>query len=164
MVVSMDFEIVDIEKDEETQVIIGHAGFIKSVEDLYEAVASSVPKVRFGIAFCEASGKRLVRSEGNDEALVKLAEKNAMAVGAGHSFIILMKDAYPINVANRIKVVDEVSRVMCATANQVQVAVVKTSKGRAIVGIVDGGQPLGIEGDEDRKERKELLRKIGYKL
>ena len=160
----MDFEIVDIEKDSETQAIIGHAGFIKSVEDLYEAVASSVPKVRCGIAFCEASGKRLVRSEGNDESLRKLAEKNAIAVGAGHSFIILMKDAYPINVANRIKAVDEVSRVMCATANPIQVAVVKTAKGRAIVGIVDGEQPLGVEGDDDRKERMELLRKIGYKL
>ncbi len=160
----MDLDIVDIEKDDETQVIIGHAGFIKSVEDLYEAVVSSVPKVRFGIAFCEASGKRLVRSEGNDKSLRKLAEKNAMEVGAGHSFIILMKDAYPINVANRIKVVDEVSRVMCATANPVQVAVVETKKGRAIVGIVDGGKPLGIEGDGDRKERKEMLRKIGYKL
>ena len=159
-----NIEMVKIEKSDEMQLIIGHAGFIKTVEDLYEAIVSSVPKVKFGIAFSEASGKRLVRSEGNDKGLVGLAERNMLAIGAGHAFIILMEDAYPINVVGRIKAVDEVSRVLCATANPVEVAVLKTSQGRAIIGIVDGSSPLGIEGESDRKERKDLLRNIGYKL
>jgi hypothetical protein len=134
------------------------------VEDLYEVLVGSVPQIKFGIAFCEASGKCLVRSEGNDESLKKVAIDNALKIGCGHAFIIFLKDAYPINVLNQIKNVPEVCRIFCATANSLYVIVAASGEGRGILGVIDGFSPKGIEQDEDIKWRKELLRKIGYKL
>lgn len=160
----VDIEVVDIEKDEDCQCIIGHAGFIKTAEDLYEALVSSSASIKFGLAFSEASGGCLIRGEGNDQELIRLAESNSMKIGAGHSFIILFKGAFPINVANSIKNVSEVSRVLCATANPVQCIVASTNQGRAVLGIVDGYSPKGIESDSDIKDRRDQLRKLGYKL
>lgn len=159
----MNFQVIDIEKDEDTECLIGQAGFIKTVEDLYECLISSTPTIKFGLAFCEASGKKLVRSEGNDDSLKELAEKNAMKIGAGHSFIILFKESFPINILNSVKGVQEVSNVYCATSNSLQVVVADTDKGRGIMGVVDGEKPLGIETEEDVKDRYDLLRKFGYK-
>lgn len=159
----MDIKCVDIEKPEDMNFILGHSHFIKTVEDLYEAVVQSVPAVKFGIAFCEASQDRLVRWTGNDEKLIELARKNAMNIGAGHSFIIFIEDAYPLNMLNAIKMVPEVCRVFCATANPVQVLVAETELGRGIIGVVDGLKPLGVETEKDITWRRELLRKIGYK-
>jgi len=159
----MDIKCVDIEKPEDMNFILGHSHFIKTVEDLYEAVVQSVPAVKFGIAFCEASQDRLVRWTGNDDKLIDLARKNAMKIGAGHCFIIFLEDAYPLNMLNAIKMVPEVCRVFCATANPVQVLVAETELGRGIIGVVDGLKPLGIETEKDIVWRKELLRKIGYK-
>ena len=159
----MEIEAVGIEKDEETQILIGHAGFIKTAEDLYEAMAGAVPSAKFGIAFAEASGKRLVRKEGNDEQLISLATKNMMKVRAGHSFMIMFKGAFPINAVNAIKPVSEVSNIYCATANPVQVLVARTEQGAAIIGIIDGSETVGIETEQDIGERRELLRKFGYK-
>jgi adenosine/AMP kinase len=137
--------------------------FIKTVEDLYEAMVNSVPTARFGIGFCEASQDRLVRVEGNDEELKNLAAKNTLAIGAGHSFLIIMKEAFPINVLSHIKQCPEVCRIFCATANPIEVLVVETEQGRGIVGVVDGSSPVGIETDEDITKRKSFLREIGYK-
>ena len=159
----MEIEAIGIDKDEETQIIIGHAGFIKTAEDLYEAMAGAVPSAKFGIAFAEASGKKLVRKEGNDEQLISLAAKNMMKVRAGHSFMIMFKDAFPINVVNAIKSVNEVSNIYCATANPVQVLVARTEQGASIIGVVDGNESAGVETEQDVKERRELLRKFGYK-
>jgi uncharacterized protein len=159
-----DIEIVDIAKDSDTQVIIGHAGFIKTAEDLYETMVSSVPGIKFGMAFAEASGPCLIRSEGNDPVLKKQAEENMMKIAAGHAFIIMMRNAYPINVVNSIKAVPEVARILCATANPVQVVIAKTGQGRAIIGIVDGSASKGVETDDDRAKRKKFLRDIGYKM
>ncbi len=159
----MEIEALEIEKDEETQIILGHAGFIKTAEDLYEAMAGAVPSMKFGIAFAEASGKRLVRTEGNDKKLQSLAAKNMMMIGAGHSFIIMFKGAFPINVINSIKSVSEVATIYCATANPVQALVVRTMQGASIIGVVDGNEALSIETANDVKERRELLRKFGYK-
>lgn len=159
----MDLECISISKDENTQIIIGHAGFIKAVEDLYEAMVNAVPNVKFGLAFAEASGPCLVRSDGNDDQLKKLAEENMLRIAAGHTFLILFKEAYPINISNSIKGVNEVTRVFCATANPVQVIVAKTGQGRAVIGVVDGYASKGIEGEEDRNKRKKFLRDIGYK-
>ena len=160
----VELSIVDIEKDAESQALIGHAGFIKTAEDLYEAVIGSAPGVKFGIAFVEASGPCLVRSEGNDTALKSLAEKNAIAIGAGHSFIILFKAAYPINVNNAVKSVPEVVNIYCSTANPVQLVIAMTEKGRSILGVVDGSAAKGLESDDDRAKRKKFLRDMGYKL
>ncbi len=160
----VDIEIVDIEKTNEIQCIIGHAGFIKTIEDLYETLVSSSNTIEFGVAFAEASGDCLIRSEGNNKELIKLAESNAFKIGAGHSFIILFRKAYPINVINSLKMVSEVSRIICATANPIQCMIVSTEKGRAIIGVVDGNQPQGIEKESDKMNRKKLLRDIGYKL
>lgn len=159
----MEIEAIGIEKDEETQIIIGHAGFIKAAEDLYEAMAGAVPSAKFGIAFAEASGKRLVRVEGNDEQLMSLATKNMMMARAGHSFMIMFKGAFPINVVNAIKSVSEVSNIYCATANHVQVLVVRTGHGASIIGVIDGSETVGVETEQDIRERRELLRKFGYK-
>jgi len=159
----MDIKYVEIEKPEDMNFILGHSHFIKTVEDLYEAVIQSVPAVKFGIAFCEASQDRLVRWTGNDEKLIELARKNAMNIGAGHSFIIFMENAFPLNMLNSIKMVPEVCRIFCATANPVQVLVAETGLGRGIVGVVDGLKPLGIETEKDITWRKEFLRKTGYK-
>ncbi|HPP45842.1 MAG TPA: adenosine-specific kinase [Methanomassiliicoccaceae archaeon] len=150
-------------KPQEANVIIGQAHFIKTVEDLYEALVSSCPGIRFGLAFCEASGDRLVRADGNDDALKAAAVDNALRIGAGHSFIILMMDAYPINVMRSVKDVPEVCTIFCASANEVEVLVAETELGRGIIGVVDGQTPLGVENDEHVKKRKELLRRIGYK-
>ena len=145
----MDIQTVTIDKPEQLNVILGQAHFIKTLEDLYEVLAGSSPQLRFGIAFCESSGPRLVRRAGNDEELTELAVRNARAVGAGHSFVVFLRDGYPLNVLNAIKQVPEVCRVICATANAVQVLVVETELGRGIVGVVDGESPLGVETDID---------------
>jgi len=157
---------IEIEKPPEINFILAQSHFIKSVEDLYEAMVN-VPNAKFGIAFCEASGKCLIRYDGNDEEMIQLAVKNAEKISAGHAFIIFMKGCYPINVLNAIKNVPEVCRIYCATANPTKVLIYETKIGeeigRAIVGIVDGYRSKGVESEEDKKERKEFLRKIGYK-
>ena len=153
-----------IDKPDELNLILGQAHFIKTVEDLHETLAGAVPQLRFGIAFCEASGPRLVRSSGNEPELVDLAVRNALAIGAGHSFVVLLREGYPVNVLNQVKAVPEVCRIYCATANPVQVIVAETDAGRGILGVVDGGSPLGVETDADVADRMELLRQIGYKL
>ncbi len=157
------FKVVDIPVPEGTNIIIGQSHFIKTVEDLYEALVTSTPSIKFGIGFCEASAKRLVRHDGNNEELRKLAAEAAYKIGAGHVFVVYIKDAWPINVLNALKHVQEVVTIYCATANPVQVIVAETNQGRALVGVVDGYTPLGIEKEEDIKERHEFLRKIGYK-
>ena len=160
----MESKVVRIDVPEGLNVILGATHFIKSVEDIYEALINSVPDIRFALAFCEASGKRLIRCEGNDENLIALASKNALELSCGHAFIIYLKNAYPINVLEKIKNVYEVCSIFAATANNLQVIVAETDQGRGILGVIDGFTPLGIESEEDRKERKEFLRKIGYKL
>ncbi len=160
----VELSVVRIDKPEEAQVIIGHAGFIKTAEDLYEALAGSVPGIKFGIAFNEASGPRLVRLEGNDDTLVDMAGRNALRIGAGHTFVILVLDAYPINVSNAIKGVSEVSNVFCATANAVSVIVASTGNGTSVIGVVDGSDAVALEKEYDKAERRAFLRKIGYKL
>ncbi|MCQ4344756.1 MAG: adenosine-specific kinase [Sulfolobales archaeon] len=160
---SVKIDVVRVEIPEGTNVIIGQSHFIKTVEDLYETLASSSPHLKFGIAFCEASGKRLVRWDGNDEELIKLAQKACLSIAAGHVFVIYIKNGYPINVLNRIKNVEEVVRIFAATANPLQVLVAETDQGRGVIGVVDGFTPLGVENEENIKERKELLRKFGYK-
>jgi adenosine/AMP kinase len=160
----MDFATVRIEKPETVNFILGQSHFIKTVEDLHEVLVSSVPGIKFGLAFAEASGKRLVRWAGTDEAMADLACKNALAIGAGHSFIIFLGEGFfPINVLNAVKSVPEVCRIFCATANPVEVLVAQTEQGRAILGVVDGESPLGIEDESDIQWRKDLLRKFGYK-
>lgn len=153
-----------IEKPADMNFILGHAHFIKTVEDLYEAIVQTNPSMKFGIAFCEASGPALVRFIGNEKRLVELAQTNAMTLGAGHSFIIFMEGGFPINILNTIKNVPEVCRIFCATANPVEVIVAETEQGRAILGVVDGLRTQGIETERDIAQRTELLRKIGYKL
>ena len=159
----MKTEIVEIEKSSDMNLILGQSHFIKTVEDLYEALVTSMPEIKFGLAFCESSGDRLIRSDGTDEGLIKLAEKNALKIGAGHSFIIFLKDSYPINILDRIKSVQEVCRIFAATANPLQVVIAETDQGRGILGVIDGENPRGVEGRENKKERREFLRKIGYK-
>ncbi len=160
----MEIKVVKIENPEELNVILGQSHFIKTVEDIHEALITSCPGIKFGLAFNEASGPCLVRYSGNDDELVKLAVKNAKNVGAGHFFIIFLKDAFPINVLNKIKMVPEVVRIFAASANPMEVVVYETEQGRAVLGVVDGFSPKGVEGKEDIKKRKELLRKFGYKL
>ncbi len=155
---------VRIEKPEGLNLILGQAHFVKTVEDLYEALVGTSPHLRFGLAFCESSGPRLVRRAGNDAELVELAVRNALAIGAGHSFVVFLREGYPVNVLNQVKQVPEVCRVYCATANPVEVVLAEMSQGRAILGVVDGGSPLGVETEADEAERHELLRAIGYKL
>jgi len=160
----MELKIVRVKTPEGCNMILGQSHFIKTVEDLYEAMVSSTPSVKFGLAFCESSGERLVRVEGNDEALKKVAAENALNIGCGHSFIIFLRDAYPINVLNELKRVPEVCTIFAATANPVEVIVAETELGRALLGVVDGEKPRGIEDEEGVKWRKGLLRQIGYKL
>ena len=162
---SAAFEIVmeEIENPEGLNFILGHSHFIKTVEDLYEVMAGAVPGAKFGIAFCEASGDCLVRLEGNDQDLVELAKTNALALGAGHSFIIFMRDCYPINVLNAVKGLQEVCTIYCATANPVQVILAQSAQGRGILGVIDGVSPKGTEGPGEVAERTALLRKFGYK-
>ena len=159
----MEITSVKIEAPPETNLILGQAHFIKTVEDLYEVLVSSVPDIKFGIAFCEASMERLVRSDGNDEELIKAAQDNALAIGCGHSFLIFIRNAFPINVLNSVKGVQEVCNIFCATANPVEVIIARTETGGGILGVVDGESPVGIETEKDVKERKTFLRTIGYK-
>ncbi len=160
----MELKVVDVKIPEGCNVIIGQSHFIKTVEDIHEAIAETVPGAKFGLAFCEASGPCLVRKSGTDEELVEKAVETAMEIGAGHSFVIFMKDMFPINVLNKIKNVSEVCRIFCATANPLQVIVAETERGRGILGVIDGEKPKGVESEEDVKHRKEILRKFGYKL
>jgi len=155
--------IIDVPVPEKTNVIIGQTHFIKSVEDIAEVVATSVPNAKFGLAFNEASGDRLVRFDGNDPKLVQLAIESAKRIGAGHVFVLYLRDAWPINILNQIKNVQEVAHVFCATANPVQVVVIETSQGRGVLGVVDGYTVVGVEKEEDKKKRIEFLRRIGYK-
>ncbi len=159
----VEFELVDVEIPKGTNVILGQSHFIKTVEDLYETIVESGMSIKFGLAFCEASMKRLVRSDGNDPELMKHAEKEALKIGAGHSFIIFMREGFPVNVVNRIQQVSEVTTLYTATANPLKVVIAKEGEQRGIMGVLDGMKPLGIEIDEDKKERGEFLRKIGYK-
>ena len=160
----MELSTVAIEKPDDMNVILGQAHFVKTVEDVYEALAGVSPHLRFGLAFCESSGPRLVRRAGNDPELVELAVRNALAVGAGHSFVVFLRDGFPVNVLNQLKLVPEVCRIFCATANPVEIVVGETAQGRAILGVVDGAGPLGVETEADERERRDLLRAIGYKL
>jgi len=159
----MEIKAIQVKIPPEANVIVGGCNFIKTAQDLYETLAESSPSIKFGLAFCEASGKRLIRSEGNDAELTNAAEKTAQEIGAGHSFVVFMKNAFPVSVLNRIKAVSEVTTVYAATANPLQVLVAETPQGKGIVGVVDGETPLGIENDSDKKERRELVRKFGYK-
>jgi len=161
----MNITTVAIRKPEAVNVILGQAHFIKSVDDLHEALCNAVPDIRFGLAFCEASGERLVRWSGTDEHLIALAQQNALAIAAGHSFVILLGDGfYPINVLTALKLVPEVCRIFCATSNPTEVIVAETAQGRGILGVVDGFAPKGVEDDAGVAWRKGLLRQIGYKL
>jgi adenosine/AMP kinase len=160
----VSFEIVTIDKPDGMNVIIGQAHFIKTVEDLHETLAGASPHLRFGLGFCEASAARLVRRSGNDPELAELAARNALAMGAGHAFIVLLRDGFPINVLNQVKAVPEVCGIYCATANDVGVLVAVTESGRGIAGVIDGSPPVGIETEADAAERHQLLRDIGYKL
>src|SRR4030067_569034 len=160
----MELKSVRLEIPEGANIIVGQTHFIKTVEDLYEVMVNALPKSRFGIGFCEASGACLIRVEGNDEALKKVAQQNAEALGAGHTFVLVLLDAYPINVLNAVKNCPEVCSIFCATANPVEVIIAESSQGRGILGVIDGFPPKGVEGPADIQWRKDLLRKIGYKL
>lgn len=159
-----DIKIIPIEKPEAMNFILGQSHFIKTVEDLHETLIGAVPGIKFGVAFCEASGPRLVRWSGTDPECIELAKKNAQALGAGHSFIIFLGNVFPINVLNAVRNVPEVCRIFCATANPAQVIIAESEQGRGILGVIDGGAPLGVEDEKDITERKGLLRKFGYKL
>ena len=163
-VLCLEFKTIPVQTPPECNLILGTSHFIKSVEDLHEALVNSVPKISFGLAFCEASGPCLVRRSGNNDALVQHAIASALAIGAGHSFIIFLRDAFPINVLNAIKRVPEVCTIHCATANPVEVVVIETSQGRGILGVIDGFKPKGVETSQDVEERQTFLRQIGYKL
>jgi adenosine/AMP kinase len=161
---NMELKTVKIEKPEEINFILGQSHFIKTVEDLHETLVAAVPGIRFGLAFCEASGKCLVRWSGTDEAMIELAKRNAQAIGAGHSFIIFLGEGfYPVNVLNAIKMVSEVCHIFCATANPVEVIVAESELGRGILGVIDGFSPKGVEDEDDIAWRKGFLRMIGYK-
>ena len=160
----MNLITIRISKPDDLNFLLGHAHFIKTVEDLYEAIVQTNPAMKFGIAFCEASGPCLVRSAGNDPSLVRLAQENALALSAGHTFIIFIDKGFPVNILNAVKSVSEVCRVHCATANPTEVVLAETDQGRAVLGVVDGFRSKGIETPADEQQRKEFLRKIGYKL
>jgi len=160
----MNLHAVPIENPQGLNVILGQSHFIKTVEDLHEALAGAVPGIRFGLAFCEASGPRLVRTSGTDPALVDLAARNAMAIGCGHTFLIVLGNAFPVNVMAAVRQVPELCQIYCATANPVRVIVAETDGDRGVLGVVDGQPPLGIEGAQDKAARHDLLRKFGYKL
>jgi hypothetical protein len=160
----MELITVKIEKPEEMNFILGHSHFIKTVEDIHEAIVTINPAIKFGLAFCEASQDSLVRFSGNDESLIELAKKNALNISAGHSFIIFLENAFPINILNTLKSVPEIVRIFCATANPVEVVMAETDLGRAILGVVDGVKPKGVETEAHISKRKEFLRTIGYKF
>lgn len=159
----MEIETVRVEFPEDANVVIGQSHFIKTVEDIYEAVVGTVPQAKFGLAFCEASGPCLVRVDGNDEQLKKVATENAQRIGAGHTFVLVLRDAYPINLLNRIKDVQEVCGIFCATANPLDVVVAGNERGRGIIGVIDGERPKGVESEGDEADRKAMLRRFGYK-
>jgi len=159
----MELKTVRMEFPEDTNIIIGQTHFIKTAEDLYEVMVTAVPGAKFGLAFNEASGPCLVRAEGNDSELKTLAIKNVKAIGAGHVFVIILKDAFPINVLNAIKNCPEICSIFCATANKVEVIIAQTDLGKGVLGVIDGNSPKGVETDKDIQERKEFLRMIGYK-
>jgi adenosine/AMP kinase len=161
---SVKLVVVPIEKPEDLNVILGQAHFIKTVEDLHEVLVGSSPHLRFGLAFCEASGKCLVRHSGNDPELEDLAVRNALALAVGHCFVVFVREGYPVNVLNQLKQVPEVCTVHCATANQVEVVLAESDLGRGVLGVIDGSPPRGVETDQDMADRKSLLRSIGYKL
>ena len=160
----MEFKIVKMEFPKEANIIIGQAHFIKTTEDLYEVMVNAVPGIKFGLAFNEASGPCLIRAEGNDQELKSLAIKNVKVIGAGHIFVIILKDAFPINILNSIKNCPEICTIFCATANPVEVIIAQTDLGRGVLGVIDGYSPKGVESNKEVKERKVFLRKIGYKL
>lgn len=162
--IALQLKVVQIENPNELNFILGQSHFIKTVEDIHEAMVSSIPGAKFGLGFCESSGKALVRSTGTDTELRALAERNALALGAGHSFILFLRDAFPVNVLNTIKMVPEVANIYCATANPVQVVLAETEQGRGILGVVDGVRPKGIEDADGVAWRSSFLRQIGYKL
>lgn len=160
----MNLTTVNVEKPEDMNFVLGQSHFIKTVEDIHESLVNTVPGIKFGLAFCEASGKCLVRSSGTDQELVKLAQKNALSIGAGHSFILFLGEGfYPINILNAIKMVPEVCHIFCATANPTQVVLAETEQGKGILGVIDGSAPLGIEDEAEVTWRKGFLRMIGYK-
>ena len=160
----MQLTTIRIDKPDATNFILGQTHFIKTVEDLHEAAVASVPGIKFGLAFCEASGACLIRCSGNDDEMIKLARANAEAIAAGHTFIMFMRDAFPINLLNAVKGVPEVCGIFCATANNVEVLVADSDLGRGILGVIDGERPKGVEEEKDRAWRHDLLRKFGYKL
>ncbi len=160
----MQLKTTTIEKPENTNIILGQSHFIKTVEDIHELLVTSVPGIKFGLAFCESSGPCLVRHSGTDAELEALAVKNALAIGAGHSFIIILGNAYPINVLNGLKQLQEVCSIYCATANPVKIVIAEDETGRGILGVIDGEKPKGVEAETETKERKEFLRRIGYKV
>jgi adenosine/AMP kinase len=160
----MEFKLVSIDKPEDVNLVLGQSHFIKTVEDLHEALIGAVPGIRFGLAFCESSGPALVRWSGTDEELTRLARETMLDLGAGHAFLILLRDAFPINVLPAVRAVQEVCQIYCATANPVQVVVAETEQGRGIMGVIDGVRSKGIEGEREIGERKALLRRFGYKL
>ncbi len=160
----MELKTVKIEKPDEVNFILGQSHFIKTVEDLHEALVTAVPRIKFGLAFCESSGPALVRWSGTDPELIELAKQNAFQLAAGHSFIIFLKDLFPINVLHVVRSVPEVCQIFCATANPVEVVIAETEQGRGILGVIDGVKSKGIETEKDIAQRKEFLRKIGYKL
>jgi hypothetical protein len=160
----MELKIIRIDKPTDMNFILGQSHFIKTVEDIYEAVVSTNPNIKFGLAFCESSGPALVRFVGNDQKLIDIAKKNAMNLSAGHTFILFIENGFPVNILNTIKMVPEVCNIFCATANPVEVVIAETEQGRGILGVIDGLKTKGIETDDDIKFRKDFLRKIGYKL
>lgn len=157
-------EVVSIHNPDSKNLIFGQSHFIKTVEDIHEAVVGAVPGIKFGLAFCEASGPRLIRTSGTDDHMIDLATQNARNVGCGHTFFIFLENAFPINVLNAIKMVPEVARIFCATANALEVVVARTEQGGGVLGVIDGDSPLGVEQAKDQASRKEFLRKIGYKI
>jgi adenosine/AMP kinase len=159
----MELKTIKIKKLEDVNIIIGQSHFIKTVEDLYETLITYVPGIKFGLAFCESSGPCLIRSEGNDSELIKLAQENAYNLSCGHSFFIALKNAFPINVLNQVKSVQEICSIYCASANPIEVVIAESEQGRGILGVIDGEKSKGIETDQDKQERKDFLRKIGYK-
>lgn len=160
----MEIKAIELKWNEDCNIIVGQSHFIKTVEDIAEIMSGYVPNAEYGLAFCEASGPCLIRTAGNNENLIKEAHENAIAVSAGHSFYLIMKGCFPINILNQIKNCQEVCRIFCATANPLQLIVAKTEQGCGILGVIDGSSPKGIEAEEDKKSRYDLLRKFGYKL
>lgn len=160
----MELKVVKIEKPDDVNFILGQSHFIKTVEDLHEAIVQTVPQMKFGIGFCESSGPALVRFSGNDDELTEMAKKCALDLSAGHSFVIFMRDGFPVNILNTIKAIPEVANIFCATGNPAEVVIAETGQGRGIMGVIDGVKTKGIETDADRQTRHDFLRKIGYKL